>query len=272
MIEDRWVAWEDRAAACAGLRRLMEQVTQDRAYYAKIPAGPGAEREFTARKSVDPDGRERDLLAEREQYLADLWPERHVLEEWLSPWDWRPYRPRLLDIGCGYGRLLSAPEIARGDRFGIEPSEHSASYAREHATVHVGTIEDAPPDWTGFDVAILYHVIEHAADPVRLLTRTFDRLRPGGHLLVGTPDFDSPIARAYQERFRLLHDPSHISLFSTESLLRLLRDVGFDVERIDYPFPARYDTVEAREAAARANVSPPARGNVVTMYARRRPA
>jgi SAM-dependent methyltransferase len=272
MLEDKWVAWEDRSAACANLRMLMTEVSRERAYYALIPPGEGADREFTQRKSVDPDGRERDLLAEREQYLADLAPELDTLRAWTKQSKLKPVI-RLLDVGCGYGRLLSAFSPLTGTPgvacFGIEPSEHSAGYAREHATVHVGTIENAPPDWECFDVVVLYHVIEHARDPVAMLRFAFERMSAGGRLLVGTPDFDGPIAQRYQERFRLLHDPTHIALFSTESLLRCLRGVGFEVERIDYPFPARYDTPEARAAAEAAGVSPPARGNVVTMYARK---
>ena len=42
--------------------------------------------------------------------------------------------------------------------------------------------------------------------------------------------------RLFGSRFRLLNDPTHISLFTSESLFRALNDSGFKVISIDYPY------------------------------------
>ncbi len=255
------------------VQELMRKMRDEGRYFVPLPPGEGAEAKYAGERHVDPDGRERDILAERERYLEDNGAEVRWLRAAIGSLrfgdDARARSVPVLDVGCGYGRMLSELRRWGANCYGIEPSEHQAKHAREHGTIHVGTIETIPETWRDFDVAILAHVIDHMTDPVGTMRRVYELLRPGGRLLVTAEDFDSPSARIYRERYRMLADPTHVSLFSTESLLRCLRDIGFEVERIDFPLPARLDTEEAREAAKRAGVSPPARGNVVSMYARR---
>jgi hypothetical protein len=90
-------------------------------------------------------------------------------------------------------------------------------------------------------------------------------------LIVGTPNFDSACARRFGERYRLLHDQTHISLFSRESLDRFLWDHGFFVERVEFPyFETRYFTTENFERLKdKDGVSPPFYGNIMTFYCRK---
>ena len=93
-------------------------------------------------------------------------------------------------------------------------------------------------------------------------------------LILGTPDFDSGAARRWGARYRLVHDPTHISLFTNDSMHRFLRDHGFDIEYVDYPyFETRYFTSEnlARQLDATSEVSPPFYGSFMTFYSRKRP-
>ena len=55
-------------------------------------------------------------------------------------------------------------------------------------------------------------------------------------LFLETPNFDSAAFRLFKDRFRLLHDPTHISLFTNESMVRALNHNGFKIELIDYPY------------------------------------
>ena len=85
--------------------------------------------------------------------------------------------------------------------------------------------------------------------------------------VLGTPDFDCAMARLFGCKFRLLHDPSHISLFSTDSLARLCRDIGLKIERIEYPYfdtPYFCDVTDIKSRLEESSFSPPYYGNIVT--------
>jgi SAM-dependent methyltransferase len=209
----------------------------------------------------DPDGKERDLAKERGKKLEDLESELAFVNR-LPP-------GRILDVGCGLGYFLSGVD-PRWQRFGVEISDYAAEKAREYGTIFHGELRRAKYEDRSFDVVTLYHVIEHMEDPERELEEIKRVLRPGGFLVVGTPNFDSACARRFGEKFRMLHDWTHISLFSAESLRRLLEDHGFVVEWEDFPFfDTRYFTKENLERLFDEDqMSPPFYGSIMTMYAR----
>ncbi|HVW23895.1 MAG TPA: class I SAM-dependent methyltransferase [Polyangiaceae bacterium] len=209
----------------------------------------------------DPDGNVRDLSRERDKKVKDLENELAFVNK-LPP-------GRLLDVGCGLGHLLSGVEPT-WERYGVEISEYAAEKAAMYGKIFHGDLESANYPDRFFDVVTLYHVIEHMEDPERELREIRRVLKPGGWLVVGTPNFDSACARRFGENFRLLHDVTHISLFSAESLRRLLEDNGFSVESEDYPFfETRYFTRENLERLFDSTkMSPPFYGNIMTLYAR----
>jgi phosphoheptose isomerase len=211
---------------------------------------------------VDPDGNVRDRRKEREQHLDDIREELAFLNS-LPP-------GRILDVGCGLGFLLSALSPA-WDKHGVEISGFAAAHAREWATVHIGTLQDARYPTAFFDVLVMHHVIEHVEDPVPALLEAYRILRPGGVLVLGTPDFDSGCARRFGENYRLLHDPTHVSLFTNDSMHRFLRDHGFVIDRVEYPFfDTRHFTPDnLLRLFDTTKVSPPFYGNFMTFYARK---
>jgi D-sedoheptulose 7-phosphate isomerase len=208
---------------------------------------------------VDPDGNERERLQERDQSLDDVRQELAFLSS-LSP-------GRILDVGCGPGYLLSA--LPEGwDRHGVELSRFAADHASKSGTIYVGTLEEAAYSDEHFDVVIMHHVIEHMVEPIESILEVRRILKRGGILVLGTPDFDGGCARRFGDKYRLLRDPTHISLFTNESMHRFLRDHGFIIDRVEYPFfDGRFFT---RENLLRlfdtSKVSPPFYGNFMTFY------
>ena len=87
-----------------------------------------------------------------------------------------------------------------------------------------------------FDVVVCYHVIEHIKNPLTFLLNLKKILKKNGYLILGTPDFDSAMARRYENKYRLLQDKTHISLFSLDSISRLLRKENFEIKLIDFPY------------------------------------
>jgi SAM-dependent methyltransferase len=71
------------------------------------------------------------------------------------------------------------------------------------------------------DFIVAQHLLEHLLDPLAALRLWFDRLKPGGLLLLTVPD---------QERVQaILLDCSHLHAFSPESLRNLVSAAGFHV-------------------------------------------
>lgn len=250
----------ERDTMLARLPELMRALYETGAYYASIPADPlaGFEEGYW-HEVVDPDGARRDRLTERELVLADLGAE-------LAYVDALP-RGALLDAGCGLGWFLSALDPA-WERHGLELSSFAAEHARAFGDVREARLEACPFEDDSFDVVFCHHVIEHVPHPPSALAELRRVLRPGGTLVLGTPDFDSGAARRYGARYRLLHDPTHVSLFSSDSMHRFLRDHGFHITRVDYPF---FETRHFTEATLlrlldASTTSPAFYGNFMTFY------
>ncbi len=210
----------------------------------------------------DPDGVERDRTKERHTYLEDQGAELTFLNSLSGG--------RLLDVGCGLGYLLSGLD-AKWERHGVEISSFAAKHAAKWGEIRNGTLEQATYPAAYFDLVVLYHVIEHMDKPIQILREIRRILRPGGWLVLGTPDFDSGCARLFGARYRLLHDSTHVSLFTNESMHRLLRDEGYVIEKVDYPyFSTRHFTKENLLRMQDAQgISPPFYGNFMTFYVRK---
>ena len=154
----------------------------------------------------------------------------------LAPQDAR----EVLDIGCaegGYGRTLKADRP--GIRIvGVEPNPVLARRAREHYDLVVeAPVEQA--DLEGpFDLANMGDVLEHLVDPWSVLKRIRDLLRPGGALTGSVPNFGHWTVVRELARGRLEYVPvgllcvGHVRWFTLESLERLLRKAGFELEEL----------------------------------------
>ncbi|MCA1243838.1 class I SAM-dependent methyltransferase [Stappia stellulata] len=231
------------------------------AYFVRYPARE-AEVEYWDEKR-DPDGNIRDLAAERDQRKADLAYIADAVNARAAG--------RVVDVGCGLGELLE--QISpKHERVGVDPSERAVEVAAERSgarTLRGELSVDLFPAGS-CDTIIAHHVIEHIEEPVGFVETVRHLLAPGGVFVVGTPNFASAAARRFGERFRLLHDPTHVSLFTDDSLLRLLRDFGFRVAAVEYPFfGTRFATDEAwaRMLDAEKGVSPAFWGSFVTVFA-----
>lgn len=136
---------------------------------------------------------------------------------------------RVLDIGCGSGEFLGTLVQLGWEGVGIEPDRIAAQYARERHGVTVFEDELSPEtvEASAFDLVVLSHVIEHSSAPGSLLSESHRVLRPGGHLVLVTPNVRSLGHRIFGEAWRGLEPPRHMYLFSPRSLRLLTRAAGF---------------------------------------------
>jgi SAM-dependent methyltransferase len=140
---------------------------------------------------------------------------------------------RVLDIGCGRGHLLRQFQRRGWDVLGTELGAAAAAHARDVLGVPVesGDVRELGLPGEHFDAVVLWHVIEHAADPSALLAEASRLLRPGGIALVAAPNFASPEARLTGDRWFHLDVPRHLSHFTPVTLARALGDAGLEPER-----------------------------------------
>lgn len=100
---------------------------------------------------------------------------------------------RVLDVGCGTGRLarwIATRVGPAGTVVGIDPLEHRISVARSHASAvrfEVGQAEDLGAfEDSSFDAVCLSSVLHWVADKARAFAEIHRVLRPGGRVAVTT--------------------------------------------------------------------------------------
>jgi len=168
----------------------------------------------------------RDYLADRKEISEKFEQILGHVERLVDP-------GRLLDVGAGPGFMVAAAGERGWDASGVDLNGWAAAYAREELGVEVwqGSLEDAGLGAGSLDALSMLDLIEHVADPHRLVTEAAHVLRPGGVLAILTPDAGSPVSRALGARWpEVKRPPEHIVLFSVGGLAALLEAHGFEVE------------------------------------------
>jgi 2-polyprenyl-3-methyl-5-hydroxy-6-metoxy-1,4-benzoquinol methylase len=86
------------------------------------------------------------------------------------------------------------------------------------------------------DVITMFDVIEHLRHPGEVLNLCGRHLRPGGAVILTTPDFTSLLARLSDRRWRNMTPPHHLWYFTPSSLARLAAAAaGLEVEQLTHP-------------------------------------
>jgi SAM-dependent methyltransferase len=151
---------------------------------------------------------------------------------------------RLLEVGCACGFLLVAARERGYSVQGVEMSVWASDYARRELGLDVvtGALDSVDLPAASYDVVILADVIEHLSDPRATVRRLHELLRPGGRILVLTPDIGALAARLAGTRWWTLLD-DHYFYFSRRTLGRLLESEGYAVEQMrahGRRFPVRH--------------------------------
>jgi 2-polyprenyl-3-methyl-5-hydroxy-6-metoxy-1,4-benzoquinol methylase/Zn ribbon nucleic-acid-binding protein len=144
---------------------------------------------------------------------------------------------RLLEIGAAYGFFLSEA-AAHYDVRGIEIVDEAAAFARRRGLdVRTGRPTPAALAAIGaLDVIVMLDVVEHLEEPGEVLRLMGQFLRPGGAVILTTPDFASPLARLFGRRWRNLTPPHHLWYFTAESLARLAAAAGLEIAEVAHPW------------------------------------
>ncbi len=170
-------------------------------------------------------------------------PDRRY-EEWLAEAEGTVGRGRLLEVGAGSG-AFSRAALRRG--WTVDATEVSASGLRllreTGATVHAGDLSALRLPAAAFDLVVSLEVVEHLAEPAVHLEELARLTRPGGLLLLTTPNFGGLSRRLLGMRWRVI-DPEHLGYFTGPTLRWALERAGFSRISLRAANARRHDVEE----------------------------
>ena len=127
-----------------------------------------------------------------------------------------------VEIGVGTGRFAAPLGIG----LGVEPSEKLASVAESRGVrVIRGVAEDLPLGDSSFDFALLVTTICFLDDPEKALREVNRILRPGGHVIIGFVDAESPLGKRYRSSGSPFYRVARF--FTVREVMEMLEKAGF---------------------------------------------
>jgi len=144
-------------------------------------------------------------------------------------------RPRLLEVGCGFGYFLDVAFEEGFDVTGVEFNGFAVDRLRRKYAFPIlhGALEAIDLEAGAFDAVVMLDVIEHLRDPFGALARLHGALSPGGALVISTLDAESWVSRLLGKRledFRRTRE--HLFFFGRPTLSSILEKHGFQVDSI----------------------------------------
>ena len=173
-------------------------------------------------------------------WLVGLAAERNRLQSMFLT---RLMPGRLLDAGCGNGGFLFRMKERGWAVQGVDFDAKAIENARRKYGLQllVGDLKGAQFPTASFDAITMNHVIEHVPDPFDELRECHRLLKPGGVLVILTPNIQSMGHQIFKQHWRGLEPPRHLHIFSVGALRAAALSVGLEI-------------VEARSSAAHADI------------------
>jgi len=139
---------------------------------------------------------------------------------------------RHLDVGCGAGQFLEVSRSLGMEVCGVEPNPAAAKAAQSKGlSVTCGVLEDGGFPDRHFDLITMNHVFEHVGEPLVTLVEAGRILKPGGTLIVATPNAESLLLRLFGAYWFQLDAPRHLQIYTPDSIARLAQIAHLRIAR-----------------------------------------
>lgn len=180
---------------------------------------------------------EAEFFDERTDYYAA------EVAEFRRLWQGRR-TPRVLDVGAGIGKTMTALSREGFETYGLEPShsfhERAVANGIPADRLQLAGVEEAEYDSEAFDFVSFGAVLEHLQDPAAALERAASWLAPGGLIHAEVPSARWLLARTlnaaylaqgldYVTNLSPMHPPYHLYEFTAASFHQHGRRVGYRV-------------------------------------------
>lgn len=152
----------------------------------------------------------------------------------LAGWLTQEKAAKILDFGCGPASFIALlrDEFGFANVEGLELNANSAAVADRSYGIKLAPdalhLKHKP-----YDVILMFEVIEHLPNPAHEIEQCRDLLAPGGQLFITTPSVRNIPARYFPSHCGHYTGPSHVSLFTEESMSRLLGRLGMKIVRME---------------------------------------
>lgn len=154
------------------------------------------------------------------------WMLRAMYKKQLSRLTAAGLRPEhsVLDYGCGGGAFVQFlqrqgyQDVHGFDEYGDKYGDKSVLERR-------------------YDFVLTQDVLEHVADPWQLLEQLNGLVKPGGAVLIGTPNAEAIDLAHPESRVHTLHQPYHRHIFSRSALLALGERLPW---KLEHYYPTMY--------------------------------
>lgn len=184
-------------------------------------------------------------------------------------------RGAVVDVGCGAGALRGALESIAASYIGVDVMRFPSLPSDVDFRPANLDVEPVPIADRSADIVIALEVIEHLENPRRFVRELARIARPGGTVLVSTPNQRSLlsaltlVARGHYAAFGDGEYPAHISALLPLDLVRIAAECGLVESRIEYSLQGRLAFTGRHYPAFLSRMFPAALSDNLFLVARR---
>ena len=142
------------------------------------------------------------------------------------------FSARIADVGCGSGQLLY--ELYAGgysDLSGFDPFIDRENQIVPGLTLYKQRIEEST---SSFDLIMMHHAFEHMDNPDEVLKACYEKLNPGGRLLIRCPVADAQVWKESRELWVQLDAPRHLIIPSVRGFKVQAEKLGFTLDEVEF--------------------------------------
>lgn len=138
--------------------------------------------------------------------------------------------PKMLDIGCSVGATVAAAKQLGWEAVGVDISQQAIDICLADG-LECQTIDKVQLPFADgeFDVITNWHVIEHCQDVRETLAEWYRVLKPGGVMILETPDSTCAKAKKLGASYAKFWPPEHLYTFDRNNLASFLNRAGFEI-------------------------------------------